>query len=249
MKFKNYLSLTLILLFLASNSCTYYQVAEKMVDFDKKFIPINYWIYKGNIPKAQKASIAISLEWEKLSQYLSEEDSPELASIRYVGARLLEINTYLDAQNQEKAEKECEYLVLEMMSLRQELGMDYYLDYLYDFQLVLDFIIDTTGDEMFDLVEWEEFEDLVDDLQGYWQIYKELPLDENLYQWDSDKLKTYVAKQLEVGEILEDLDRVLCTADREKIYCMALNVKREYMELYAEFGNFNTNTIYFARVK
>jgi len=156
-------------------------VSEKSVnelcfpEFDKHLIKV--WIAAKDIDsKAMEAAIeSAEMEWEDVQQLLSEMtiehiDIPDF--IKRVDSYVLSLSSCYGKKNYSCLKSISYHILFEFRSLRQCLfKTEYPIDNLWESIDVYFEIRNTVKDRLFNLKEWFEFEDYVNDFICKWEYY------------------------------------------------------------------------------
>ena len=212
-----------------------------MVHFDQAFIPVFFYVWKGDMVHAKSAVFSLSTKWQTLrhqTQRVLPEDLDWQEGLRRTDRWLSDAIMSIDDNRQEYALAELDHIRYELAEIRRHKGIPYYLDDLYEFHGNTEEVYDVASDDMLCLLEWKEFETLVIKLNQQWQAIQKKPIDTDLFE----------IKSIQQGRV--ELMQRMITIQMEKVmdalYCdthfeVARRVKTveiSFMKMLCDFGRF-----------
>ncbi len=243
----------LVLFILTAISCNEKHVRNDMIKFDKAFIPVYYYTSIGELALAEKAMYPLMARWQHYQSpehfgTIESEDWKE--TIRLVGAWLEGTSCAIEERDAYQALIQLDHARYELADLRYRKNMDdYYLDYIWDLEASMYTVIDVANDQMIDLLEFNEFEELAEELEKAWVYVLNTPYDEGLVDCTPDKIR-YINYQKEKFDIaMLELFKAIDSADRCKFADAALNLEPAYLNLMTMFGDFEATETFFALKK
>lgn len=234
-------SLLVLFIILSAKSCILIDVKKGMVHFDQAFIPVYYHTWKGELAEARNAAFNLEYQWQHFqNRYKSilPEDEIWQESFRRTQSWLDDANAALETNMQEFAIAQLDHARYEMMELRRQKGIYYYLDDLYNFQMDLSEVYETGSDDMLCLMEWSEFELLVNNLNENWCNILEKPFDNELFEFTKfetsrmEMMERMIAFQLEDALVALDCGNHFEVAKKVEI------VENTFMKMLTDFGKF-----------
>ncbi len=242
------------LLLLTTVSCNNNtHIKKDMAGFDRAFIPVFYNTTLGDFKAAQNAMYVLRGKWQHYQSDFhpkagESEDWKE--TIRMIGAWLEETECALEEGDAYRALIQLDHARYELVDLRLRANIDdYYLDYLWDFEMSMYAVIDVANDQMIDLLEFNEFEVLVKEVQMAWKDLDERDLNKRLFDLHRGKLPEWNFRKERLGHTVKLLLEAVETADRCLFADAALDIEPAYLDYMAMFGNFEAVETYYALKK
>ncbi len=251
-KMKSLITLSIVGFLLFTNFvCQPIDVRKSMVHFDQAFLPVLMHTYKGDMHQAKRAVFYLEFQWQKLrNQHEFIRPEPEWQdAFRRIDEWLGDAYTAIDANDAKLAMAQLEHVRYEFMELRERFRINYYLDYLYDFQASAELLTETAGDEMLCLMAWEELEQMAMDANAAWRDVQYQPVDAVLYELDAEKLARLDDHMQRVTGLMKNLNAAIETADRAEVAQACKKLEPAFTEVLWVFGNINASTTYYAERK
>ncbi len=242
-------SLLILLLTPSVFSCQDIDYRKGMVHFDQAFLPVMLYVYEGNLVQAKKAVFNLNFQWRRLQnqhQGAIHSDTEWAERFRRIDGWLDDAYYAIDGNRPLTAINQLEHVKYELIALRRKYNIDYYLDYLYDFQSAADMLAETANDEMLCLLEWEEFTALGQHTEKQWRRVLIQPFDAELYEFDDEQVQLLRQRQAEVTRRLAHLSKVMECADREQIARASIALEPALMNVIRLFGDDPTEQTFFA---
>lgn len=244
------LTFSCIALLACSNSTSQQiELQKSMAQFDQAFLPMLLYTYEGNTVQAKKMVFYVEFQWQRLkNQHQNQIAEPDWKeTFRSVSDWLSDAYYAIDADCPELALSHLEHAKYELIALREQYDIDYYLDDLYDFQTTIDVVYETANDEMLCLLQWEDLEQQVTDANFAWQVALAQPFDKQLFEFDENKeMQRRIAMQA-VSDAMGHLNEMLECADREQVALACKKLVPVFMQVLQLFGNFEESATYFAQ--
>ena len=210
--------------------------------FDKAFIPTWYYVGLQNVDEAKSSVFYLSFEWQQLENRYGKHlpgDEDWQETFRRVNDWLDEAFRAIDGNCFELAYNQLDHVRYEMMDLRRRHQIDYYLDYLFDFEDTMNEVLEVANDDMLCLMEWNEFESLVHRMNAQWQRALRQEIDGELFKLDPLKLRHLQSNQQLVTSELQAFDEAMKTGDQCEVILAGESLRPAYMQVLTKFGNFN----------
>ena len=243
----------LVLFLLTISSCEDKHVRNDMIKFDRAFIPVFYYTSIGDLPAAEKAMYPLMSRWQHYqspAHFVNKESKDWNETVRLIGAWLEGANCALQEKDAYRALIQLDHARYELADLRFRSDMDdYYLDYVWDLEASMYMVIDVANDPLIDLLEFNEFELLSEELEKAWINVMNNSYDDGLIECTPDELR-YINYQKEKFNLaLLGLFESIDSADRCRFADAALALEPAYLNFMARFGDFDSAETFFALKK
>ena len=242
---KNWIFVLIVFLI---TSCVDQQVIDDMVKLDRAYIPTIYFLHQKDTSKAQLAYNAFYKEWQNLSKgyrkaYMEEDWSHTISlidgHIRKSGDAFQKKDHYWALCHLENAR-------FEWTDLRRRYNIRYYIDYMYEFQVAWDVVIETVNDPVLCWLQWNEFEKQVEDAETAWKSLMNQPLDNELFNFtDAEKEQFFLLRE-KTNDTWKAFKKEMDCANREYIAVTANDMTKQFIEFLNHFGQFEPTVTYIA---
>jgi len=125
-----------------------------------------------------------------------------------------------------------------MMDMRRELEIDYYLDYVWDFEETLDLTAQIATNPMVLWSSYDEFESIVFQLNTRWAILKSQKFPDEKYDMDAEKQKEFLLQMSYMDEILDEFNLVVEEKRGAEFDFASKVMIRGYFNILHNFGTF-----------
>lgn len=230
-------------------SCNKPAVEKDMVHFDEAYVPVVYYVYNNDLNKAFSAMFLLDARWQQFNnkyQILFHGDADELDRLRFVNDWLCDATDAIYRNDRHTALIQLDHIKYEMMEIRRSFKMEYFLDYLWDFEGALGMLNDACCEDSTLVCSADEVAFLVDETQFLWEIVEDaenMPFSKIL---DSENLALYEKHKKEVNENMQ-----LIVAERYGSYKnLEATIDKTYdayMKLLTLFGDFNAIPTFYAK--
>ncbi len=248
---KALLPITLLVTLLFSTlQCQPVEVRKGMAQFDQAFLPVLLYAYAGDMHQAKRAIFYLEFRWQRLqdqSSYYTNKDKDWRETFERINQWLGDAYYAIDANCQDIALAELEHVRYELLTLRERQHLDYYLDYLYNFQYSTDVLRETAGDEMLCLLEWGDLEQQAATMNTYWQQVLAQTVDADMFELDAQKLGLLQQRLRDMSHIMAQINTALDAADRRLVEAACEKIEPTFLDILRVFGNFNASATYFAK--
>lgn len=241
--------LVIIIGLLLLGACEVKDIHKGMVQFDKAFIPVFYHVYHQDAAKAKKAVFGLAFQWQQFNQAYSQmlpknEDWTE--SFRLVDGWLHDAFTAIDGNRWDLALVQLDHVRFEWMELRMRHRIPYYLDNIWEFQMAYDLVMEVAKDPNLCLLQWNEFEELVSDLNQLWYpVEHERPL-LAAWGWDPATFEQFDEHRQTIAACLERFNESVACADRENLALDCEDINPALWRTLALFGEITPGSQHFA---
>ena len=148
------------------------QVQKDFLAFDQAFIPVWYHVYGDQLPEAVNALPALRLQWQRLQQsFVAQHPGDRFwkETVIAVNDRLEEAEDALSEHRTDLAYNQIDLIKYELMEARRRNRLVYVLDDWYDLHERVFEVTCIAGDDLLDLLEWNEFVHLTRQMENHWQ--------------------------------------------------------------------------------
>lgn len=210
-----------------------------MAAFDKAFIPVLVHLYKNDMVKAERSIFYLDFKWNYFkTKYENHVEIKDLDLVQ-IEHSLAKAYKAINAYNRQEAIYRMNDVQAELSDWRAFHGVDYYPDYLFDFQLHLDYVLEVTQDDYICKMEWQDYENLVLSTRDYGLCVVEKTPDPAVFVMTKNEVFTIEFNRLLMTRQLNDLEDLLENADRLELLGAALKLQHTYLAIYGGFGDFN----------
>jgi hypothetical protein len=235
-------------------SCTDDHLREDMIQFDRAFIPVFYYTSLGNVEAAEAAMYPLRAKWQhyQSSYHRQEREWSEdwKENIRMVGAWLEDANCALQEKDAYRALVQLDHARYELVDLRSRAHVqNYYLDYLWDMEASMYYAIETATDPMIDLMEFNEFKMMSEEVSKAWVLVQQKSIDEGLFPDIAGQNLLLDERKSKLGMAVNDLLQSVKTADRCQFAEAAQAIEPAYLNYLALFGDFESAKTHYALKK
>ena len=226
-------------------SCNKPGIKKDMVHFDEAYIPVLYFVQKSELDKASNSMFLLDARWQEFqSKYHVQfsKDIDGLERLRYIDDWLGDANDAILRDDQYTALIQLDHVRYEMMEIRRSYHVEYFLDYLWDFEGALSMLAEASCEDNSLVCSSDELAFLVDETNYLWEIARDA---DNLPFANKTDLALLELYKKEVSENMK-----LVEAEKYSSYKnleVAVNKTFEsYMNLLTLFGDFNSAETFFA---
>ena len=214
---------------------------KKMVEFDKAFVPVLYYVYEGDLPNAKKSVFYLEHKWQQFHQRYSEAKpkSPTWNdNFCLMNQWLRDVVIAIDKGHRLIAIIQLNNIRHEMMDMRREMEIDYALDYIWDFEETLDLTIQVVDNPMMIWSNYDEFESIIFKMNTRWDLLKDNSFPASQYDMDAKTQKELLLQMNNMEEALLEFNQVVKEKELLLIGFAANNLHRKYLNLLHCFGEF-----------
>jgi hypothetical protein len=230
-------------------SCNQPGIKKDMVRFDEAFVPVFYHVYYSDLEKASNAMYLLDSRWQQFNdkyQILFRGDVDGLERLRYIDDWHCDANDAIIRGDRHTALMQLDHIRYEMMEIRRSYKMEYFLDYLWDFEGGLTMLAEASCEDNTLICSANEIAFLVEETQYLWEIVEEaknMPFSKIPGTFDA---VLYEQHKREVSENMK-----LVEAEKNSSYKdLSVAVEKTfnaYMKLLTQFGDFETIPTFYAK--
>lgn len=224
------------LLFACANDT---DVTHEMSKFDKAFVPVWYFVQSNNAKQAENHAYYLEQKWYDLKDNYQDVIGAEIVwedTYNCVDELLISAFHNIEYHDIENAKYDLEGVQFELMELRTRYGIDYLLDYVWEFQMTYD-LIKTLTNEQYYYREWHEFDCLVEEMNYTWN---DLLKAENNQFWNSSEQQTWRKCRTKISTLLFQYNGLLQqdTIDETLAIQRINDIEPVLLEMIQLFGDF-----------
>ncbi len=255
MQSKNFSVMSLLLfvfLFSLSSSCEDENVdvlLHDMAEFDKAYIPVLYYVRQGEMDNAKRSVFFLNHSWQKVNRKykdLNPGNDDWQEAFRMTDAWLSDAYFSIDAMQPKDAYIFLDHVRYQMMELRGQYDIDYYLDDVWEFEASLDLAEEVAIDQMLCLLDYCEFEDIVKDMNEQWKIVEKAKVNAELFDLNAEELKVLDNQKKKLQEAIIVFNQAVEEMEGENLAMTATFLRQAYLEYLAGFGDFISSKHYYA---
>ena len=221
-------------------------IKKDFAAFDRAFIPPLAITNQEKVKPSRKAMKILKQEWEtfKAKYYDSnpkdpkwKEDFDRIENQIQEAAKIVKSGTKLMSAHE--ALEEIRIITLE---LRKRNNIDYYLDPLTQFHILMEQIFHTGKDnspEDLDKGMINDLKEAVAEAQALWQKIEKTPFDKDLYGFGDAMVAQMKGFQKAEAAALDKVNKAIDSGDKKSIIKAAKGVKSNYAQMYKMFGDFD----------
>lgn len=220
-----------------------------MVHFDEAYVPVFYHVYKNDLDKASSSMFLLDARWQKFQdkyQLLFKDDIDGLERLRYIDDWLCDTKDAIFRNDQFTAMVQLDHMKYEMMEIRRSYKMEYFLDYLWDFEGALSMLSEVSCEDNTLVCSPDELAFLIEEAIYLWQIVDEaenMPFSKVFGGHEMarfEQFKNEVTKNLKLveAEKYSSQKNLAATVDR---------TFESFMNLLTLFGDFDAVNSYYAQ--
>ena len=166
----------LLAIIVTMGSCNKPGVERDMVYFDEAYVPVLYYVYKNDMDKATNSMYLLNARWQQFQdkyQHVFGEDEDGLERLRYVDDWLGDASHAIFQNDRHTAMMQLDHVKYEMMEIRRSYKIEYFLDYLWDFEGALSMLAEASCEDISLVCSRDELTFLIDETQYLWDIVME----------------------------------------------------------------------------
>ena len=214
-----------------------FEIKEKMIDYDRYFLPYLYYATIGDSQGANQRIDLLTDAW-----YMLEIELDQYKQVAEIDENVYVAKQWLFASFDATDDVVHQFVSIDLnrfylMEIRRRLEVDYYLDYLWQFEASLELVYEPAVDPMLCLLEFCELSNLVNDLNSDWNRFKEL-VPEDYF------LNSMGISMTELEMEKSKLDLAIYKFNLSMETAMADQIKIEAQELNKAYALFLKNLIY-----
>ena len=226
-------------------------IRKDFVHFDQAFLPVLSYVSENNIYEAKRAVFHLGYHWQQLkNRHEMAVAQPDWQhAFRRVDKHLNAAFFAIDANQKEQALLQLERIKQELIDLRSSYKIDYYLDYLYDFQATATVLQSTVEDEMLTLLEWEDVMAMAVEMNRKWNVVIAKRFDAALYEFDETQQWKFNTTLESATNALNKVNVAMDCAERLEVAKASKKLELAFAEVIRLFGDFESATTYYAQAQ
>ena len=217
---------------------------KKMVEFDKAFVPVLYYVYQGDILNAKSSVFYLEHKWQQFYQRYSEANSKSRTwndNFCLMNQWLDDAVITIDKGHQMNALIQLNNVRHQMKDMRKELEIDYYLDYVWDFEAPLDLTAQIATNPFLLWSSYDEFESIVVQLNTRWEILRSQQFPDVQYEMDAKTQKEYLLQMNYMDEVLQTFNQIIEEKRENEFEYTSKILIRGYFNMLYNFGFFQNS--------
>lgn len=229
-------------------SCNKPGIKKDMVHFDEAYVPVLYFVYKSDMDKASNSIYLLDVRWQEFNnkyQFIFKNDPDGLERLRYVSDWMNDANDAILRDDRQMALVQLDHIKYEMMEIRRSNKIEYFLDYLWDFEGALSMLSEASCEDISLVCSADELAFLINETQYLWDIVVE---DESIpfsNVFNNEKLVLFEQYKEEISEHMKIVE-----AERYSSYkdlgTAVDNTIESFMNLLTLFGDFESVQTFYA---
>lgn len=222
-----------------------------MANFDKAYIPVLYYVRQGEMENAKKSVFFLNHAWQKIKhkyKNVQPQNDDWQETFRMTDAWLADAYFSIDAMMPQDAYIFLDHVRYQFIDLREQQQLDYFLDEVWEFEASLDLAEEIAVDQMLCLLEYNEFEALVEDVNKDWKKLDHPKTIAKLFDLNEEEMKNIKSKKQKIKTTLIEFNQAVEEAEGENIAMTATFLKQAYLEYLACFGDFISSKHYYAQL-
>ena len=242
-QFPTYLALVVLMF-----SCNKPGIEKDMVHFDKAYVPVLYYVYDGDVEKASNSMFLLDARWQQFQnkyKLVFKDDVDDLERLRYVGDWLGDANDAILRDDHYAALIQLDHIRYEMMEIRRSYKIEYFLDYMWDFEGALSMLAEASCEDNDLICSADELAFLIEETKYLWEIVDEarnMPFS----VFEKEELAEYQRIKNEVSKNMK-----LVEAEKYSSYKNLQpaidKTSKSFMKLLTLFGDFDSVQTFYAK--
>lgn len=231
--------LGLVLLISACNT----SLVKDMAQFDKTFIPAQYFAYFEQEKALNEALITLEKEWRVMMvkyENFAKDEKWKHEMIR-IDRLLKEAQNAIEENEIHLVRDKLQSVQYILADRRAKNGIKYIPDALYTYGehiKWLHLITATKTTEDLNQTDWYEMRNAIGELSNDWNQVRAIPINTELFGWDEKTKKQYDTYSTLTTENMEALKWALKTGDKEVALASSKILMENYESILKLFGNF-----------
>lgn len=222
-----------------------------MAKFDRAFIPVLFYVRNGEMDNAKRSVFFLNHSWQQFNNkykgLLPDSDDWQ-ESFRKTDAWLSDAYTSIDANAPLESYIFLDHVRYQLMDIREQNEWEYFLDDIWEFEARIDLVEEVAVDQMMCLLDYCEFEDLVDDMNIAWEAIQIKNEDKVLFDMDEKDLKMLKFNRQRLEGAIRAFNIAVAEAEGENLAIAATFLQVAYLDYMSSFGDFISSKSYFASI-
>lgn len=246
---KRFSPIFLFLFLLTSAMAKPVDVRQVMVRFDQAFIPLWFSAELGDLANARATVAYTEFRWQQMERTLRLV-LPEGEWTDHLDRTedwLTDAYWAVQRGDLAMAAIELDHARFELMAMRRQMGiMDYFPDQLYQLHSSLDILAEISEDPKLCLLDWNEFERLVQQAQNDWSALRDRQIDVETYELAVDQIQELDRLQAAMDQAMDRLSQRMHEAQRLEVARAVNAADAVLIQSIRLFGQFDTTSVLFA---
>lgn len=223
-------------------------LVEDMVQFDQAFIPVLYHVKHGKMGEAKKAAFQMRFKWMKLkSRQQDLVNDPNWQDAFCRADDWLDDAVKLIHENESHlAFIQLNQARYEMVELRRQFKIEYYLDYIFQFQEQVQTLAEVLRDEKLYLLEWTDLEVMIGKMNATWIIMRRQQFDPTDFELKLKARNAMTGLQVDIAKALLQFNDIVPEAHQLKMRVAIGQLEEKADQLLQLFGDFEGQPSYYA---
>lgn len=229
-------------------SCNKPGIKKDMVQFDEAYVPVLIYVDNGELENASNAMFLLDARWEQFQnkyQFLFKKDLDGLERLKYIDGWLGDSKDAVLRDDQYTAMIQLDHIKYEMMEIRRINKVDYFLDYLWDFEGALSMLSEASCEDNTLICSADELAFLIDEAQFLWEVVLEAdnaPLS-ILYDKKDAALFEQYKKEISKNMLFVEAEKY---GSYKNIETAVDTTIKSFMNLLTLFGDFESAQTFYA---
>lgn len=236
------LYICLISLLFPLNACKPMLMKKEMIQLDRNLVPVFYYVYKGDLLNTRLAMQALNIQWEnyKSSSIGANKFQQEwMQSVERADTWMQQTNLALEDGDLYGVLIQLDHARYEMMDFRWRMGMDYYLDGLWELEASISVTVDVAASPILGILGWDEFQDLCDDVWIVWSQLKEQSIEQRMYELSDEEMLLLSQREQNMEMAIVQFLRAVDEEDGYQFVESLKQLEPAYLELLESIGDFD----------
>lgn len=229
-------------------SCDKPGIKKDMVHFDEAYVPVLFHVYHNELEEASNSMYLLDARWQQFQSkyhFLFSKDLDGLERLRYINDWMGDANDAILWDDQHTAMMQLDHIKYEMMEIRRSYKIDYFLDYLWDFEGALSMLSEASCDDNTLVCSDDEMAFLIDETQFLWEMVLKAEKMHGSGDFKRIDVSQFEQYKKEVNENMK-----LVTAEKygsyKNIETAVDKTFESFMNLLTLFGDFESAQTFFA---
>ena len=229
-------------------SCNKPGIEKDMVHFDEAYVPVLYYVYKSDMENATNSVYLLDARWQQFEskyQFLFKNDPDGLERLRYVNDWMGDASDAILRDDQQMALIQLDHIKYEMMEIRSSNKIEYFLDYLWDFEGALSMLAEVSCEDISLVCSADELAFLINETQYLWDIVLEVrhtPFSDVFDKEKQTRFEEY-KKEITKNMLLVEAEKYSSYKDLETVVDSTFE---SFMNLLTLFGDFESVQTFYA---
>lgn len=224
-------------------------IQKSMARFEQAFIPVHYYVQKGNMIEAKSSLIYMDHEWNILYEKYSNHKAGDWSeAFRRTDEWMKDLCEQVNSNQKVWSATLLGHIQYEMKELRRKNGIKYYFDAVYDFESSWGTVVEITDDRMMCLYEWNEFEEFVRWSKRDWAVSESQDLPVELLNLTDEQIINIQIRREVLSKRLHNYRAILSCGDQGTAHREAVAIQKLYFEFIRLLGRNYSDRSFMATV-